>query len=670
MLSKWSDGPQQEKGALEEQFLNKHIRVAFEIDEKQTFLGEYGTCCKVDEKAKTISFVADKIAGTVPAKAVQVIPVRQCKVQPYFNFARVSANAKQCMLMALGYWDHAAAAPIETVTQKRPTMLEDQHLKLWSVVLQWTFPNAKFTMLDPQCFLRRLLGKDAEESEAVKKDLEQRLKKTCELNELLLLPIQCPEMAEHPEGHWTLLSVHNPKGGGKAQVRYYESLNEFNEICISKALRICEILGLGQDLVRHNEFRQTGVECCEVVMHYMEAELRQMVGEGWGSVPPLHPKHSQQIRACLSRFSQTLEAHRLQWCKAMIAEEIGKEQMRKWIEAKAGKANVLEVELRRIRKLSKAVAEICTHHANIPGFVLPQPEPKPKSSNSGEPSQKKAKQDKVKPGEPSQAKQEEPGQPGEEPWGQEAGQPGEAAQKGEAGQPGEAGQTGEAGQKAAAGQPGEAAQPGEAGQTGEAGQKAAAGQPGEAAQPVEAGQPGEAGHFEMPGEEQDQPNELTPEQIVSKAAKEHQKNNMKQIVVLDDEPAAETLEAEQKLAELAAGEASIQKWLSGLSQPQKEQIIDLLLTRDWFEEPQEVLAYMQYMSNCEKPQGCGKCRYSKGCEACSLGNAQNYVIKHGKAPQFWMRHRKGLLRYPGQNENRVMRIQAIYIYIYIYNKYQ
>jgi hypothetical protein len=201
----------------------------------------------------------------------------------------------------------------------------------------------------------------------------------------------------------------------------------------------------------------------------------------------------------------------------------------------------------------------------------------------------------------------------------------------------------------------DAGQPGQPGQTGAA-QTGQSGQPSEAGQPGEAGT-GEAGHFEMPGEEEDQPDKLTPEQIVIKAEKGHQQN--KQIVVLD-QPAADTLEAEQKLAELAAGEASIQKWLLGLSQTQKEQIVDLLLTKDWFDEPQEVLAYIQYMTFAEKPQGCGKCRYSKGCEACSLVNAQNYVIKHGKAPAFWMRNRKGLLRYTGQNESRVIRIQAIY----------
>ena len=69
------------------------------------------------------------------------------------------------MLHQLGYWEPSAAAPIEAVTATKPLRLEDQHLRMWSLVLSATFPKEKFEVFDPQCFLRRLLGEAMEKED-------------------------------------------------------------------------------------------------------------------------------------------------------------------------------------------------------------------------------------------------------------------------------------------------------------------------------------------------------------------------------------------------------------------------------------------------------------------------------------------------------------------------
>ena len=70
----------------------------------------------------------------------------------------------------------------------------------------------------------------------------------------LLLPIHCEPQEEHPEGHWTLLVVNS-----SGNVKYYETMNKENDVCLRRAKQTVEAVGLSPDLVvRENKFRQEG----------------------------------------------------------------------------------------------------------------------------------------------------------------------------------------------------------------------------------------------------------------------------------------------------------------------------------------------------------------------------------------------------------------------------
>ena len=71
-------------------------------------------------------------------------------------------------------------------------------------------------------------------------------------------------------------------------MRYYDTLEEPNEVCLSRASDILSALDLSPDVPTcSNKFRQKDTECGWWVMHYTEAEVRRDNGEGWGDCKAL-----------------------------------------------------------------------------------------------------------------------------------------------------------------------------------------------------------------------------------------------------------------------------------------------------------------------------------------------------------------------------------------------
>ena len=70
------------------------------------------------------------------------------------------------------------------------------------------------------------------------------------------------------------------------EVRYYDGLEQLNEICLSKAQHLLSIIAgadsrlLSKPLVRTNSLRQKADECTEMLMHYFEIEVRASANEG------------------------------------------------------------------------------------------------------------------------------------------------------------------------------------------------------------------------------------------------------------------------------------------------------------------------------------------------------------------------------------------------------
>jgi hypothetical protein len=190
-------------------------------------------------------------------------------------------------------------------------------------------------------------------------------------------------MEDHPLGHWTLLVIEKvpEKPNTMPSVRYYETMPEDNEICFSKAVRMLQLLGMPSEvetLKRTNVALQSGAECTEQVMYYMELEYRHQMMEGWGTIKWFRA-HRPIIRTQLSRFGKNLEAHRLLWLEKEKENEVKEKILKSQLEDMAGKAAVAQIEIDKLRKMVEAVAKFNTEdHLGLPDIALPEAKPKAK----------------------------------------------------------------------------------------------------------------------------------------------------------------------------------------------------------------------------------------------------------------------------------------------------
>ena len=616
-------------------WLRKHVRVEAESDAVSRHYGAFGIVTQVHEETKGVTVLTEKASFVVPLSEVAVRTERECLVRTWFNFSRVSPQKQTLMLHQLGYWDPESAPPIFSVAATRPKRLQDSHLRIWALALSVTFPKESFEIFDPQFFLRRVIG-DAREADIAER-LEMRIKEAFESKDLLLFPLQCPQMDDHEMGHWTLLAVQKKPQA----VRYYEPLDEPNEICFSKALQVLSILGMGDQLEVTNKFRQISDECCECVMHYEELEVRHLAGEGWGSVKSLHPEHRLTIRTILKRFSDNMERFRKAWMGDEAEERVKREALKSWAEDKVGKAALAQVEIDKLQKIAEAVAELSSEHKDMPGLILPTPKPKPKL---------KAKVAQVK---DKQVKQAHEGKPGSSGSSVETGSAPEDKQKldkymkkglhpelqtviSEAGEPGVAGsgEPGEGGEPS--GEPGEPCESGE-GADGSPPCEEPGGEPCEAqakqdevvpavSQPGSASEPQPAAAFSA----------AVSEQVKAAEAACEAKEQLELVDLFsDDESVLE------KMDELEQGEKKFEAWVRDLTSAQKQLIIRRHFSSS--EEWDQIWRYLGYVRSTQTNQGCGKCRFNS-CEKCCWDKSLNYVLRHGSVPFWWKKYRRGCLQ--------------------------
>ena len=210
-------------------------------------------------EAKEVTLFRDKAPPIrAPVEILVQRTTRQCQGRSLFNFSRVSFNQKTLMLHKQGIWHHQEAVKIESITQKKPMRFEDEQLRLWFVVLASTFPKHTAEYFDPQFFTRRLF-KDTEDVELQLK-LREALKNALRAQSTakLFIPIHCPESPKHPLGHWTFLVIEkHALQLNQHVVRYYETLDEINEVAVSRANHILECVGL-EKLQRTNHMRLVG----------------------------------------------------------------------------------------------------------------------------------------------------------------------------------------------------------------------------------------------------------------------------------------------------------------------------------------------------------------------------------------------------------------------------
>ena len=174
-------------------------------------------------------------------------------------------------MLDMGMDSAEAAWPLEKL-EKQP---EGDHLSLWVALLSRSFPALSLRSFPPHV-LEEMFSACQDKTSQKYLSLSLGLRDTVSQAQLTFFPVHCPQNDEHPDGHWVLLVFEPPH-----TVRYYETMDQANEVCFSRVEQLLEALGISPGLVsavpeRSNKFRQVGEDCGWWVLHYTEAFPRPL----------------------------------------------------------------------------------------------------------------------------------------------------------------------------------------------------------------------------------------------------------------------------------------------------------------------------------------------------------------------------------------------------------
>ena len=173
-----------------------------------------------------------------------------------------------------------------------------------------------------------------------------------------LFPVHCPQQPEHPDGHWTLLSLENSDDKSPLKVRYFETLDTANEACLSRANKLLKLCGVEASAERCNAFRQSGDDSAWWVLHYAEVEARQHHGEGLGACMSMgNAMRKLQLKRCLKLASDQLEAARKKWKQDEEKQQAQAEALTSMVQKKVGRIHYVRVELNRLSQRAALAAE-------------------------------------------------------------------------------------------------------------------------------------------------------------------------------------------------------------------------------------------------------------------------------------------------------------------------
>jgi hypothetical protein len=193
------------------------------------------------------------------------------------TFKGLSELQKQLLLMMAGFgWAPEREEDIDSVTQKSPECFENQQVKIWCGLIQWSLLPKSVVIYDPD-YIQVLTGTvhGGVEPERLK-ELGANFKAAFHRYERHIFPIS--SWKNESVEHWALLVLETTT----KKVMYYETLEKMKEANFEAAARIHEIAGFEGEVERVNKVRQVEVECGEALFHYAELELRDATEEGWG----------------------------------------------------------------------------------------------------------------------------------------------------------------------------------------------------------------------------------------------------------------------------------------------------------------------------------------------------------------------------------------------------
>ena len=243
---------------------------------------------------------------TVQAKHCIELTAGTSKPRQLFEFTRQSYEKKMRILGRAGFDDVMVSPPIEPVLGKK-WKPEGVHIQIWMTLLEQVFPCLSCYNVNLLELILREKSEDEEEEE-MRKKISKEVEVSVHLEGRHLLPIHCPESSEHPDGHWTLLSLETGGVASDIKVKYFETLNEPNEECLRRAKTLLDMLAVKAEVEISNCFRQCGDDCTWWVLHYCELEARLQHGETGGACFAIgNPLRKQQLKHLLKMASDQLE---------------------------------------------------------------------------------------------------------------------------------------------------------------------------------------------------------------------------------------------------------------------------------------------------------------------------------------------------------------------------
>ena len=124
----------------------------------------------------------------------------------------------------------------------------------------------------------------------------------------------------------------------------------------------------------------------------------------------------------------------------------------------------------------------------------------------------------------------------------------------------------------------------------------------------------------------------------AQAQEEQESSSAVQVISEDSSPDVLT---QEEVDQLSASDCKFEQWVKDLTDNQKDHIIKHhYQTHD---QLAAFLSYIEYVKMTENVKGCSKCRF-RSCERCTKDRAQNYILRHGKLPQWYQKFKPHLLQ--------------------------
>ena len=351
--------------------VSEHVGKYFRVEEELSGLlgkhfGRVGTVTKFDEENQEATLVSSTEteltsgAFKVPFTALASFD-RKSNKRRGLKDMKCDELTKEALLIQMGFPDVDSMPDFEPVTSQAPQYFENDQIVMWSALLQWTFEDLSVFVYHPQYVLVLLdkfslgdgkgEGETDEDNKANLHRVAQKFKENLSNFELHLFPVHSGIVLDGESSHWTLLALDYET----KSARWYETLDDPKEFCLSSMTYICELSAIKMPDKRENLLRQTGVECGLGVMHYLEKEMRMAAGEGKGSVLGFVPARWREMRQTLGKMTKMVNAfkkHLIERQKKEKAQQIALETL------KMQSVQALEIRMAELQKIKDAQSAI------------------------------------------------------------------------------------------------------------------------------------------------------------------------------------------------------------------------------------------------------------------------------------------------------------------------